>query len=335
MVRDSKQSHGSQDKNAEAGGPLAGTLKLGRYFQLVSVAPAAVIVLSVSFLLAAGAPQSSPSFEAGVASLADTTLSEAAITVVLIVIVGMAMHPFQFIATQWLEGYWGSSESAINAMASRSLVHLDRRSSVERRYKAAILSRGYSQGNIPKGPGVSVSHAHYVALHDELAAGQLTAEKAKYPRDPLRTLPTAFGNRLRRYEDALGHVAGGADVIHLGPYMAKVAGEQEVAHVNDARSAMDLAVRFSVAWAIAAILSFALLWSHGAWLVLPTGLICLAFVAYRGAVATADEYGAALWVMFDLNLHDLVQAFPDVDELDGTKLASILEATSRQNEPTA
>ena len=81
---------------------------IGRYFTVISMVPSLLFVLYVYGLFAAGA-WSGP-FEPGKALHAAEGLGIGGIVALLIaaLLIGLALHPFQFGMTQFLDGYWGT-----------------------------------------------------------------------------------------------------------------------------------------------------------------------------------------------------------------------------------
>ena len=82
---------------------------------------------------------------------------------------------------------------------------------------------------------------------------------------------------------------------------------------------MELALRTSFLSMLASVVTLVLLWRHGWWLLVALFPYAIAYLAYRGAVAVAHEYGTALAVMVDLNrfaLYDRlrVKLPTDIDE---------------------
>jgi hypothetical protein len=297
-------------QTAYGGGLVAGFANVGRYFQLVSVVPATVVVTSTYALVAAGAPRSRPSWEKLGSGLAAVDLTRAGALGLAVVIVGMLMHPFQFATTQFLEGYWGPSPLARVAMFSRARIHADRR----RRFlsglagatldaEAAATQRAEAQTDVGKFWSAEVR-----LLRASLEYTAFEAAADRYPEEVERLMPTRLGNILRRHEDLAGR-AHGLEALGAVPRLMAVAPPDQVAHVNDARSELDLAIRFVLSWLLVGITTFLLLWPYGPWLLVPIAAYGLAWLSYRGAVHAATEYGLALYVLIDLN-HELLATEP-------------------------
>ena len=108
-------------------GVLNGLGQFGRYFQLVAVVPSAVLVVPLAILIVGGAPTERPTTTRAAKVISEQGLRGAALILLGIVIVGQVIHPFQFAATQFLEGRWGVSHFARTAIQSRARLHLDKR----------------------------------------------------------------------------------------------------------------------------------------------------------------------------------------------------------------
>jgi hypothetical protein len=120
------------------------------------------------------------------------------------------------------------------------------------------------------------------------------------PDKPDLIMPTRLGNVLRFYEMAAG-APYGLDAIKVMPYLARVAPPDDMDYVNDQRSNLDLAVRLSLVSAIALVLSLALLWRYGLWMLVALVPYTLAILSYRGAVVAAAAYGEAFAAVIALN----------------------------------
>jgi hypothetical protein len=87
-----------------------------------------------------------------------------------------------------------------------------------------------------------------------------------------------------------------------------VADPAHTAYVQDQRSQLDLAVRMTAMGLMASVITVALLWMHGAWLLLALVPYTAARVSYRGALASANSYGLALIAWVNLNRFRLYDA---------------------------
>jgi hypothetical protein len=287
---------------------MGGLAQIGRYFQLVSIIPASVVVLATVALTSAGAPGTEPTAHRLTLAVDRLTLQGSVCLALAIVVVGMTMHPFQRAATQVLEGYWGPSRIGRLMMFSRARIHADRRRRLSTRAEKARRSVDYLNR---LAEGVSgrnqVRHLELLRLQAEIDFQELETASRRYP-DQERVMPTRLGNTLRRYEDRLGspfgYGTGGSAVI---PHLLRIADSDHVAQVHDSRLDLDLAVRFSISWLLLAVVTFVLLWPYDFWLILPIIAYGLAWVSYRAACHAAEEYGSSLLVLFDLNHHLLAE----------------------------
>jgi len=123
----------------------------------------------------------------------------------MIVVVGMTMHPFQFAATQFLEGYWGPSDVGRVAMFSRAQIHAQRRL----RFLAG-LAQATQDAQAADAPAhqedgaVAVEMVRCMETQLLRASLEYTAFEAaadRYPEEGDRLMPTRLGNVLRRHED--------------------------------------------------------------------------------------------------------------------------------------
>jgi len=145
-------------------------------------------------------------------------------------------------------------------------------------------------------------------LADYLRAEAARGARSRFPVAARRTMPTRLGNVLRRYEDSAGRQYG-LDILRIAPHLNLVADKEHRAYVDDCRQGLDLGVRLCVLFAIATALSLVSLASDGAWLLLSLAPYCVSYLAYRGAVSSAEAYGTALSTLIDLNRFALYEQF--------------------------
>lgn len=110
------------------------------------------------------------------------------------------------------------------------------------------------------------------------------------------------------------------------------------AYINDARTQMDLMASFVLVWLIATVASLSAFIQHGAWILVALGTYGLAWLAYRGCVASAGSYGRALMWAMDLFRFDLYEQLrlPLPKTLlmeleDGPRLMELLEGQWAQD----
>lgn len=317
---------------------------MGRYFSLVSMLPALLLVLWVYSLLTSGAWSHPPQVGMAAHAFAKWSLGDAAWALVATLVLALFLHPLQFATTQVLEGYWGTTPAARAAMTYRVLSHRRRRSRMDNLEQfhqqswqdaadRAVAQRhveDVASGYLPAdGPGPdtwddATRARRRTALLDsdkgEHLVPDLVAEDAarrswsRYPAGG-RVMPTRLGNALRRFEDAAG-AQYGLRAIPVAPHLALVAPQRHVAYLQDSRQQLDTTIRLCMVSLLATAVSIVVLLRDGVWLLVALVPYTLAYVAYRGAVASADEYGTAVATIVDLDrflLYDKLRLDPPRD----------------------
>lgn len=272
---------------------------LGRSFKVTSALPSVVLVLYLAALASTGGFSGEPDVSAIIESSHDLDVGDLAILGGLSLVVGLLIHPLQFPLTQLLEGYWGTNPVSESLMRVRQRSHLDRR-------RRTILREGSAQAE-------AVALRESCASAHERAAASMRAwnsarERAAYPEQPERVMPTRLGNVLRRYEDLAG-TQYGLDAITIAPHLALLASAVHLDYLDDRRNQLDSAVRYVVVWFIATFATALCFWPHGFWLTLALGPYACVVLTYRGAISAAHSYGVALSTIIDLNRHELYRAF--------------------------
>jgi hypothetical protein len=316
------------DRKLDSSSIFGGLAELGKYFQAISIAPSAVVVLGLYSLFAAGAPRRAPSWSAMVASTSHLRIVEVGALAILIVIVGMTLHPFQRAATQLLEGYWGPTRVGRTAMFSRGRIHLARR--LHYTTQAAIFQGDAEYwATIRNTASLSdtIRDAELRHLRAAIDAEAFSVAVERYPTDIHRLRPTRLGNILRRYEDLAG-APYELEAITVTPHLMVTGPPAETQMVDDAGTELDLCVRFVVCWLLFATVSFFLLWPYGIWLLIPLISYSLAWLSYRAAVHAGEEYGITLCALFDLNHSALGERF-QLDAFGNTARRDVHRAISR------
>jgi hypothetical protein len=282
---------------------LGGFAKIGEYFQLISVVPGSIVVLIPTFLVAGGAPGRRPVLAKALAVAAKSGFAGPLIFALAVIVVGMTLHPLQFATVQFFEGYWGQRPFARAAMFSRARRHLARRQSwtsaaIESSEALNLCWQDHDDGDR--------DDLQLVGIRDNLLRLEIDAQEYgtaadRYP-DWHRVMPTRLGNTLRRYEDRCGEPYGfGINGPAIVPYLLSMTGDSATESVDDARGDLDLAIRLTISWLIAALTSFVLLLGGGPWLVVPLVCYALAWLSYIGAVKAAEDYGQSLWILIDMH----------------------------------
>jgi hypothetical protein len=146
----------------------------------------------------------------------------------------------------------------------------------------------------------------------------------RYPAEE-RLLPSALGNALRAAEDDAGQRYG-LETVLIWPGLYVVLSEQARAIVDDQRTQLDVVARLAATLAVTALLATGLLWRWWPWVVVvPMGLLGLAWFAYRAAVSAAVAYGDGLRLAFDLYRFDLLRTLHlPLPQDSGSELAANL-----------
>jgi hypothetical protein len=263
---------------------------IGRYFSLVSFIPSALLVAYVFVLFSSGALYRPPDPADVVRAVSHLSLADIAALTLLSVGLGLVLHPLQFAFVQFFEGYWGTGPIAQRARNARIWWHWQRLRALRERWNEANTQLRELSGEKDLRKRIAI-----ISRRDE--ASRLSAEQ------PLlldEVMPTRLGNVLRYYESAAG-APYQLNAIQVMPYLARVAPAEDMDDVNDQRSNLDLAVSLSFVSVIAFVLSLALLWRYGLWLLVALVPYALAVLSYRGAVIAAGAYGQAFASVIALN----------------------------------
>jgi len=309
--------------------------RIGRYFSLVSMLPALLLVLWAYILVASRAWSAPPSLMQTAHRLSHWSASAAGWTLIATLIVALFLHPLQFVTTQFLEGYWGTSAHARAAMTRRILHHRRRRArldALEQSHQSSWQDaadelllvrfeddqRQDSHASVEAHPDSwdePTRQLRRTELLDSSAGDGLVADVvtedaarrswARYPEGG-RVMPTRLGNALRRFEDAAGSQYG-LDAVSTAPHFSLVAPDRHVQYLRDSRQQMDTTIRLCTVSLLATALAVGFLLRDGLWLLAALLPYSLAYVAYRGAVASADEYGTAVTTVVDLDRFLLYQ----------------------------
>jgi hypothetical protein len=257
---------------------------LGQRFTLVDLLPTALLGLFVLALVWGGAPADSPDVDTFVARIEDLGAAEGVLLAVGLLGLALVTQPLQFGLVRVLEGYWGTSAVGQMLAAPGCALHRRRRARLERR---TLLPAGRAPAER------DLATASYAAW--------LLARR--YPPAPM-VLPTRLGNALRSAEDRAGRRYGLATAV-TWPRLYPLLPERVTALVDDQRTQLDLAARFTGVLLAATLVSGFLLATHGWWLAVPALMLLLAWLSYRGAASAAAAYGDGLEAAYDLHRLDL------------------------------
>jgi hypothetical protein len=258
---------------------------LGQRFTLIDLLPSALLGLFILALVWGGAPGDAPDLDRFVARVEDLSGVEGVLLAVALLGFALVTQPLQLGLVRLMEGYWGASRGADMLAARARKRHLRLRGKLER---LQLTTAADSDRN-----AASRAQRSYAAW--SLAR--------RYPPAPL-VMPTRLGNALRAAEDRAGRRYG-LETIIAWPRLYPLLSERVAALVDDQRTQMDVAARFTAVLLGATAASGALLVAHGWWLFVPAGTLALAWLSYRGACSAAVTYGEGLEVAFDLHHLDL------------------------------
>jgi hypothetical protein len=282
----------------------AGTRQtIGQYFSVVSMVPSLLFVVYVFFLVRSGAWSHSPTWATAMSDLVSVGIGGLAILIILGIALGLGFHPIQFALVQLLEGYWGTNLIARRLRTARIAHHRNRASALED-----------------------------MDVEGDREAGRLLMQ---YPRDPSLIMPTRLGNVLRRYETLAGRQYE-LKVLTILPHVALAARGEDARYLYDQRTQLDLAVRMCFTALLAGATSVVFLWRDGAWLLIALIPGGFAYLAYRGAVVSAREYGIAMMTLIDLNRFSFYERFHlpipqniEEERAINRRLMQLLEANSK------
>ena len=263
------------------------TREAGLRFTLVGLLPTAGFAALLLAILWSGAPADAPDLDSIAAKAEGLSGMEGALLILAILVAAVLLQPLQVALVRLLEGYWGDRK------LMRSLA--DRGRERQRTRLERLDERASTPVTGPDDPRFADSVA---------AAAELPR---LFPEDKLDLLPTRLGNVLRAAETRAGSPYG-LDAIVAWPRLYPLLPDTVRSVMDDRRDQLDTAARFCVAFAAAAITSFALLVLHPLWLGVPVACGLLAVLAYRAAVAAGLAYGEAIRAAFDLHRFDLLRA---------------------------
>lgn len=302
---------------------VQGGRSIGRYFVAIAMVPSLLFVLYIYALVAAGAWPGPFQPAKAFHTAEHLGLVGIAALFVAALLLGLVLHPFQFFMTQALEGYWGKSRIGLR-LARRRIIHYrhfvqdlrDKEGEAREAWQSAIEGNRPTPKQRVKEPPEDRLRRNRLGLDsrrgDPMLADYLRAEAAGaacnlFPEAGRRIMPTRLGNVLRRHETRVGQQYG-LDVLRVAPHLNLVAIKEHRDYVDDCRKGLDLTVRLCVLFLVATALSVILLVRDGGWLLLSFFPYCVSYLAYRGAVASAEAYGTALSALVDLNRFALYDA---------------------------
>jgi hypothetical protein len=254
-----------------------GLKEIGPRVSLVGLLPTLVLFGFISALVAAGAPRHAPRWQA-LRDAARTWLAEDTVLLIAaLLLLSLVLHPLQRSLVRLFEGYWPPALGALAAWGTK-----------RQALRRAALEQALRH------EGAAAPDAATLRRMQSAAA----ALQAGFPRAE-RLLPTALGNALRAAEDRPLQVYR-LDGVAVWPRLYPLLPETMRDVLGDARLQLDTALRSCAVFVVAGMVSAALLWRHGAWLLLSLGCLLLARLAYAAGVQAASSYGQCVVTAFDL-----------------------------------
>ena len=265
---------------------MSGTVPLGNVatstssrFNLVGLAPSALLATAIGALVASGDFAGAPSLHLLIARSAKVNVFIASVIFLTVFCAALVLQPFQLLLVRVLEGYWEGVPVLRHLQWAG--IEINRR----RRWKIDVLE------------------------NDTERALQL------YPPTTDDLLPTRLGNVLRSAERQAGEKHGFSEAVEMLPRIYPYISPPLAENLRDARNDLDTACRMcAVLWTIALLAGCtltadgAVAASVGAWLAVPATAALSGVFSYRAAVRCAGEYGRVLYYVFDLHRRDLIRA---------------------------
>jgi len=265
---------------------VSGALPLGEVakstsarFNLVSLAPSALLATGIGILIASGAFSGVPSMHLLFTRLQDVNVFIASILFLIVFCAALILQPFQLQLVRILEGYWDD----------------------------VPILRGL------KFIGVEINRRRWWDIRVLRDDDDLLA--SLYPPEIDDLLPTRLGNVLRAAERRAGEQHGFSDPIKMFPRIYPYISAPLSKAIGDARDELDIACRMcAVLWtlAVVTVVTFAadgaVIATRGVVLFIPALAALMGIVSYRAAVRSAEDYGKFLYYVFDLHRQDLIRA---------------------------
>lgn len=292
--------------------------RIGRYFMLVSLIPSLFLVLWTYILIASGSLSGRPTLHNVEVSLSHWSVGKVAGVVIASLAVAFVLHPLQFVTTQLLEGYWGTSSLAIAAMNIRIVHHRKRERDLQNQVvrnkqkwrDACLEALGEKSGKDPEEKDLMLKLRIGAIMRSKrgdplmlyrIAEQEASSQRAgSYPSDTRRILPTQLGNALRLFEDAAGEQYG-LEALKIASHLHLVVPARHLEYMVDAREDMDTSIRICTVGLIATALTTGFLLTKGIWLLWAIVPYCISYLAYKGAVSAAQGYGSVISSVIDLD----------------------------------
>lgn len=248
-------------------------------FNLVSLAPSALLATVIGGLIASGAFTGVPSVHLLIVRSGKVNVFIASVIFLLVFSAALVLHPFQLLLVRILEGYWE------DVPVLRKLRYVGIEINRRRRWEVNVLKNRKDLG------------------------------LRSYPPKTEDLLPTRLGNVLRSAERQAGQRYGFSNAVEIMPMIYPSISSSLADNVDDTRNDLDMACRMcAVLWVIALVAGGTLaadgaIASAAAWLAVPLTAAVFGIFSYRAAIRCAEDYGRILYYIFDLHRRDFIRAF--------------------------
>ena len=285
---------------------------LGAGAYLVNVLPSTVLVLGIFLLVATHLFPGADRFEAGgrsydpgaasVAATADALGAPSLVILVLLVlVVSVALRPFQISMVQVLEGYWRRRRLTAPLLAMAVERHARRRSF------AIAMSQEMPQLPITGSDFGTVARFIRNSRNEQHRIDGANAVLDQYPNSVDLIMPTLLGNILRRAEVTAGERYGLETVAtypRLYPFLSQRLGQETEVQLN----VIDTAATLTLVCGVLALAWSPVLAQFSVWSLIPVGLVVTVLLAYRGARLAAGRHALLLAAAFDLHRFDMLRS---------------------------
>ena len=299
--------------------------QIGRHLSVTSLVPTLLFLLWLLALFSSD-PWEVPNLAAVSTALTDWSVAKVVGMVAAAVTIGFVAHPLLFATTQLLEGYWGPHPLAIRVAAARAGIHRkrlralvdecdDREARIDA-FTTHVLRKTWSAQQLKDASPAELRSAAQSVLASEdglpafaeyIAMQAAARATTGFPDEGHRVMPTRLGNALRRIEDRTGRQYE-LDLVTIAPHLAVMARGGRAKYISDSREEFDFTVRLCSFALIASVVTTVWLAPTGWWLLLACIPYAVAYAAYRGAIAAAQEWGTALGTAVDLERFALYAA---------------------------
>jgi hypothetical protein len=269
-------------------------------FNLVSLAPSALLATAVGALAASGAFAGVPSLHLLIARSGKVNVFIASVIFLLVFSAALVLHPFQLLLVRILEGYWD------DVPVLRKLRYVGIEINRRRRWEVNVLENRKDVGH------------------------------RLYPPKTVDLLPTRLGNVLRSAERQAGRRYGFSNAVAIMPMIYPSISSSLAESIDDTRNDLDMACRMcAVLWTIALVAGCTLAFdgavsaSAGAWLAVPVTAAVFGIFSYRAAIRCAEDYGRILYYIFDLHRRDFIRAFGYVPPESPEDERNLIEGITR------